>query len=373
MSPLDGLTPEQQAYIDQLVKGAAKIAAESAIAAVLAAQKPAPTAPQKPSPTLSEAAPAWLTWIATPDVMKSHRVAAVNIRRVLAATVDGVDCKDMPLSDFTPGWADKFRAAQAKTKTKKKRPPSPTYVQRILTSLYSLLSWHVTQKTIEENPLTGFTRIDEEPYARQTWLTPEQVDRFLEHAHPLYQDIFRTAYHAMGLRPTEARELRREEVDLERMVITLGAQRTKMKRGRVAAFDSVAKEIIERRMRESRGPFVFVAPSDPMRTEPVSYSTMRDWMAQARERSGLKGINGEEVVNHTARHSAVTQLLLDGAQPIDVGRGAGMTDKTLRRYSKYDKPQQDRLREIMDGRRAPARQSPVSKPARQSRRHKSPM
>jgi integrase len=268
---------------------------------------------------------------------------------------------DLPADKVTPRVAEIYRMAREKEPNNQGGTVSPITVNSELGALQAVLSYSANiAKTLPANPLDGWRRVDEAPYARQTYLTPEQARKFIGAGVPLFQDICTVAYRCAGMRNSEARLLRKSEVDFARRVINLPSSRNKNAKPRVVPFPSDVEAILRRHCDGSLGPYVFVRPKDPDRVKPVPQSTFQRWLDQARERSGVTGFDGETVVVHTLRHCAVTDLLQAKHDPTAVMAAAAMSPRTLMRYSKFGPTQQDAMREHMEAQlqQAPERVGP---------------
>jgi integrase len=274
---------------------------------------------------------------------------------------------DLPYSKLTPRVAELYRIAREKEDSGKGSTVSPTTVNRELGALQAMFQWHVDiKKSIPHNPLKGWHRIDETPYARQTYLTPDQVRQFIEAGPPLFQDVATVAYRCAGLRHAEARLLRKSEVDFNAKVINLPPPRNKNRKPRVVPFASDVEAILRRHCETSRGPYVFVSTKDPARARPIAAATFQNWIALARERSRIVGFDGERVVLHTLRHCAVTDLLQARVDPTAIMAAAAMSPATLSRYSKFGPEQQANLRKHMEAQLAPPPEPNRAPPRRAS-------
>jgi integrase len=293
-------------------------------------------------------------------------------------TVDGQLVIDLPWSRATADWAEQYRQVREATPKQARGKAvrgggtiKASTVNRELGTVQTMLNYFVdVRKTIPRNPIDGFHRVDEAGNARQTFLSQDQVRRLIEAGPPVFQDICWVAYRCAGMRHTEVRLLQKDEIDWDARVINLPAARNKNGRARAIPFPQDVEEILARHCAGSRGPLVFVAPTDPMRMKPVPRQTMINWMQKARAKSGLRGFAGEAVVIHTLRHSGVTQLIQDGGREGFVRSAAGMSAKTLERYLKFGREQQDKLREVMDRQNIPP--TPIAGEQRPARRSSGP-
>lgn len=318
-----------------------------------ASRERAPKVEAPPVPTLRELWDQWEPWAARSI---SSWATCLVIKKALLNTPFPLDTGEVTSLGETP-WnkasrhvANKYRGAREAMPNRRGGLISPTTVNRELDTLQSMLNYHLKIKgSIDHNPILGWSRTDEAPYARQTSLTPDQVEKFLEGAHPMFQDIARVAYRCVGMRNSEARLLRKAEVDWDRAVINLPAARNKSRRARVVPIPDDVLPILRRHADVSRGVYVFVMYTDPKRERCIGKTTFHYWLEAARKASGIVGFNGEKIVMHTMRHSAVTELTSKGAPERYIKAAAGMCDKTFRRYSQFNPDQQDILREFQNG------------------------
>lgn len=262
----------------------------------------------------------------------------------------GTLVSDLTWSQLTTQFAELYREVREAQPNGRGGTVKPSTVNRELTTLQSLLRYHVdVRKSLPRSPIDGFHRADERAYARRTYLSPEEVKRFIESGHPLFQDICWTAYRCVGMRHSEARLLRKSEIDWNARTIKLPASRNKNAEGREIPFPQDVADILKRHCDSSRGQHVFVAVKDPARMKPVPGGTMQHWLERARKLSGVKGFSEDEpVVIHTLRHSGVTQLIQDGGKEGFVRAAAGMSPQTFARYLKFGRAQQDDLRRVME-------------------------
>lgn len=306
-------------------------------------------APKATEPTVGELWEEYEVWGKNNYRPGAWHVALMHRRNFAKVVIDGVPVADMPWSKATPHFAEQYRAARGAMPNGRKGTIKPGTINRELTTLQQMFNYFVhTRKTIERNPIDGFSRVDEAQFARQTYLSPGQVRRFLESGPPVFQDIGLVAYRCAGLRNSEARLLKKTEIDWEARKLNLSAARNKNHRPREVPFPQDVEAVLRRHCENSRGPFVFVSPTDPQRVKPIPVATMQGWLRQARKRSGVQGFDGEPVVVHTLRHSGVTQLIQDGAPQGFVRAAAGMSEQTFARYLKFGREQQNALRKIMD-------------------------
>ncbi len=296
--------------------------------------------------------------------------------RLVLKLDDGTDSDllSMRYDQVSPRVAELYRIAREKEDNGQGGTVAPGTVNRELGALQAMFAYHVDVKRgIPANPLKGWHRTDESGSARQTYLPPEQARRFIEAGPPHFQDVATVAYRCAGMRHAEARLLKKSEVDFAAKVINLPSSRTKARKPRVVPFASDVEAILRRHYDTSRGPFVFVSPKDPDRQRPIPAATFQNWIAMARKRSGVVGFDGENVVLHTLRHCAVTDLLQARVDPTAVMAVAAMSPRTLQRYAKFGPEQQSAMRQHMEDqlkppeRVGPRRAAPL-RPGRLARR-----
>jgi integrase/recombinase XerD len=135
-------------------------------------------------------------------------------------------------------------------------------------------------------------------------LSPAEVTRFFEAITSLkHRAILMTAY-AAGLRVSEVATLRVDDIDSERMVISV--RQAKGRKDRVVMLSPRLLEILRQYWKAARPTehlFPGNSPKKPITTRAV-HLACRD----AREASGL----GKHVTVHTLRHSFATHLLEGG-------------------------------------------------------------
>lgn len=147
---------------------------------------------------------------------------------------------DVPVSKLTVPMVNDWRATlqlQIVSKGKHKGEPiSPSYRNRILASLRSLLSWRYPG----QNPLTRVKCESTAGRGREGWFKDEDhLEQWLAHANPQYQRIARVACSAGAMRVTEARLLMEHEVNWDPNVrsITLpGGKQGRVKNGEGRTF-----------------------------------------------------------------------------------------------------------------------------------------
>jgi hypothetical protein len=142
----------------------------------------------------------------------------------------------------------------------------------------------------------------------------------------------------------------KSELNYQRREILIDPERTKTRKDRVAiAVPDEAWAIIEKRAAESRGPYVFVSPSDPTRTQPIPNGTMGTWLWKTQKRSGMKGRGGENLVRYSARHGGINDRIDQNFTPGNVAAMAGVSlDVMERHYMRLSETRSAEMREAMN-------------------------
>lgn len=317
----------------------------------------------------------WLEWVeAVAKGMPSWRSIKVhgNRLRTVEVALERNETRtvfSMAWPDCTPEFGDRYRAKRVTMPNRRKGRDGErgtvahSTVNRELASLQSMFVWHhEVKRSIDRNPLDGVRLVDERQFQRKTYLSPEQAKAFIEAGPPMWQDITFTAYRCVGMRHSEARLLRKSEIDWEAKVINLPSRRNKNRVARPIPFPEDVEKILRLHCEISKGPYVFVSPRDPARVQPVKGGAMQYWMENARKKSGVVGFDGETVVVHHLRHAGVTRLVEAGAPEGFIKAAAGMSDVTFRRYMKFQRPQQEILRGFMNKIVAAPAEAPPAEP-----------
>lgn len=135
-------------------------------------------------------------------------------------------------------------------------------------------------------------------------LSPAEVTRFFEAITSLkHRAILMTAY-AAGLRVSEVAALRADDIDSERMVISV--RQAKGRKDRVVMLSPRLLEIL-RQYWKAAHPTEYLFPGNSPK-KPITTRAVHLACRDAREASGL----GKQVTVHTLRHSFATHLLEGG-------------------------------------------------------------
>lgn len=350
---------------------------------LLAAAKSAGTAPAATAAAASTLRQLWTEW--HPVMLETYKAAetATAARRMLDVPVQRPDGSTLALGEWRPdelsrSTMDLYRAARTKmrsgrvTADGKPATISDTTVDREINTLQAMLTWHVEAERLVRNPIAKWRRSP--PRRRQTSLTWEQFEEFVSYGPPIFQDMATVAFKCAGMRRGEILRLEKAELDHERHEIALRGERIKTDEDRIIPVDSETWAVLERRAAESRGPFVFVNPRDPKRITPVSIRTFYNWIKRCRRDSGMRGVHGESIVFHLARHGGLNDWLDAGVNPAHVSKAGGLSLVTLQKhYQKWQRSQRAHVQQQVEdhraGQRRPAR-APMPTPPPRVRSHR---
>lgn len=178
------------------------------------------------------------------------------------------------------------------------------------------------------NPAAGIKPLEDHG-ARERYLSREEVERLLQVLErPRYRLVGRVVRLLLltGCRKREVLDVRWEEIDWQRRLLTIPAQRSKSKRPHVVPLSEAALAVLEEARAERREgvPWVFVNP----RTGKPPVSIFCAWDS-IRRQAGLP-----EVRLHDLRHSFASFLVNAGRSLYEVQRLLGHHDpKVTMRYA----------------------------------------
>lgn len=274
----------------------------------------------------------------------------------------------MPLSEITPRVVEQWLrglTTTPKAKGAKPTPALPPTRKKCLALLTRILNEAVDRDQLAANPLAGRKFLhrlagqqpgeDSGQQERGLWPVPTiqaLLDEVPSHVRALWVLIA-----VCGLRSSEARPLRREDIDLKggwlhvtHTVTGAGKhevyrETTKSRAGRrsiplAPEVVAILKEHCQAQGVKGRKAFLFPSVGDPSRCVPAN--TLREQSQRASKRLGLP----RYIKPHELRHAAVTYATrVDGVGQIDVKayvgheRGADIT----MRYSHTDEAQQRKI------------------------------
>ena len=209
----------------------------------------------------------------------------------------------------------------------------PSTVQKELCALSGLFKWAEEMEIIEAPPcrIKKF-RAESIKAPIPDVPMPDEVNRILAEIHPRKRGLFKLMF-LLGLRKSEALNLKAEDVNLERLCITVMG-----KGGRERIVPLIDDEIIEEikeRIKKVKTGYLWVSPFTG-----EAYQDIRGSLKNAAKRAGVQG----RMYNHLLRHAAGTDLLeFSDLRTVQVLLGH-TTSKTTELYTHI---RQDRLRSAM--------------------------
>lgn len=254
---------------------------------------------------------------------------------------------NMKLSQISPWALDAFKSKRATgTKlTEAERPAgvtdanwnrlkrlaqrgAPIRVNRelgLVKNLFNkMISWNLYEG---ENPACK-VKLRKEPRTRLRWLEREEEARLLAHAAEPLRSLILVGVHT-GLRiQAEALQLKWEDIDLRRGLLTVQAGYAKSGKTRSVPLNTVVKAALASLQQSATGSFVFArADGQPFRSVKTIFST-------ACKRAGLSG-----VTPHVLRHTFCSRLVMSGVDLRSVQTLGGWASLSMiERYSHLSAP-----------------------------------
>ena len=220
---------------------------------------------------------------------------------------------------------EEYRAKRFAETTRRGGPPAPGTIDREIALLKRCISYAVECGTLVRNPIAGVPLLNE-PNTRDTVLKPVMLERILKAAPPAFAPVIEFDYET-GLRKTELRFLRWEQVDLTLGCIRLSAKETKTNQARIVYLTSRALEILRQAPRQLHSPYVFVNPDTGR-----PWSEHNKMLRRACARAGYEGI-----WFHDLRRSFVTNARRSGVPESVVMKLSGhRTRSVFDRYNIID-------------------------------------
>jgi len=254
-------------------------------------------------------------------------------------------------SELSRGSCDLYRMARTQQKSLKGGQIKDATVDRELTTLQAALSMLVAANKATHDPIANFKRTVGN--RRKSAPTREEWDALLAHVPPIARDIGILA-HLTGTRPGEIEGLLKEELNYQLHEIDLTKRPGAKTGARPIVVVEEGWEIITRRVKESRGPFVFVSPKDPSATRRVGVQNLGRWLRKAAKDSGIRGKGNERLVMYSARHGKATEMLKAGISIWEVAEQLGTSPKLVKKvYGHFDELERKALREKLEGRDMP--------------------
>lgn len=298
----------------------------------------------------------WKEWEPTTLKRKDSRVIQ-TVKPLLLDTwisVEGMACRlgDLQWTDCNVAAVEAWQAKAATIPRRRRNREDPhaslsaSYRNRALGPLQRMFTDHVRWGNIPRNPMSGWEREDDSDGIREGWLTEEECQRFMSHAHPLLARMFRLSYRCGGLRNSEVRLLKKTNVNWEARLLVIRASEHKNRKRKMIPIPPSEFEMLEAQRMVAPGEFLFPNPKDP-KGGPVPGGTLQGWMEKAREDSGIRA-GGERVVFHTGRHNFGMHTVLKGVPLNHIADVMGCTVQNVARYSKLAGEAIEILREMME-------------------------
>ena len=203
-------------------------------------------------------------------------------------------------------------------------------INRFLSTLSAVFSFAVDHGVIDTHPMKG-GRVKKltENLGRQRVLTDDEAARLLTAAEasewPMLR-LFLRVLMTTGARRSEVNGLRWSDLRLEDKVAILPRTKNGEPRALPLVGDVRAELAAAYERRPEDSDFIFYDPRNPKRAKTVDAA----WLA-CRKAAGL---DGEGIVLHSLRHTAVTKLVKSGANLSQVARVSG--HKTLAMLKRYE-------------------------------------
>jgi integrase len=182
---------------------------------------------------------------------------------------------------------------------------------------FRVYSWAKDEGLLPLNPLAGMKR--PKPPPRQRAMTDEEFNALYAQAGGPFRD-FLLALRETGARPKELRELRWEQVQSDRWVLTKHKTAQKVKKARVIILTEKMRQKMEwLRLRSGGNPHSHVF----LNTEgqPWTMNAVRLQISRLRRSLGLRA----DLCAYLARHGFGTRAILNGVNPAVVAELMGHT------------------------------------------------
>ncbi|MFO0585631.1 MAG: site-specific integrase [Anaeromyxobacter sp.] len=220
---------------------------------------------------------------------------------------------------------EEYRQQRFSETTRRGAPPAPGTVDREIALLKRCINYAIECGVLVRNPIAGVPLLNE-PNTRDMALRESMLERILKAAPPAFAPVIEFDYET-GLRKTEVRFLRWEQLDLAAGCIRLSAKETKTNQARVVYLTSRAKEILQQVPRHLHSPYVFLNPDTGR-----PWSELNKMLKRSVARAGLKGI-----WFHDLRRSFVTNARRRGVPESVVMKLTGhRTRSVFDRYNIID-------------------------------------
>jgi integrase len=176
---------------------------------------------------------------------------------------------------------------------------------------FRVFSWAKDEGLLPENPLAGMKR--PKPTPRQRAMTDDEFNALYAQAGGPFKD-FLLALRETGARPKEVRELRWEQVQADRWVLTKHKTSRKVQKARVIYLSETMKAMMAR-LRGNGHTHVFLNTEG----QPWTMNAVRLQVSRLRKALGLP----DDLCAYLARHGFGTRAILNGVNPAVVAELMG--------------------------------------------------
>jgi len=252
---------------------------------------------KKAVPSFAAALKAFLTWseIHHADHPNTHKRYAVSGKTLLAYF------GNTKLDAITPEDVERYKTMRLQTKSERTgRLLKPATVNRELACLKIVFNHFIRQDVLAKNPVSR-VKFPAENNEQTRVLSPEEERLYLAAAsQPLY-DIA-TLILQTGCRPEEIYTLTATNVNLEQGFLQITKGKTKAARRRIP-LTKTAQEILQRRIDEAKGVYLFPHKDDPnkaiLKVNNAHYGALK--------RSGIA-----KCTIYSLRHTFATRAAMSG-------------------------------------------------------------
>lgn len=262
-------------------------------------------------------------------------------RNMAALEVRKLNVGETPALSVTSDWVEDLRKRMHDRITYRKKPPRNGTINRELEVLARMLHWAHEENRLPYNPLPALTKEDERDGIPKTKIRYEwEIQKLLDGCedNDMLRAIILLLYDG-GMRRAECLNLRRDQVVRKPnggAIIELGVAETKTSDPRRPRITKRSVEALDRL--PNYGPYYF-CKTDGDRYNP---RYIYELYVRAVARSGLKGVNGENITIHTLRHSCMYVARSRGVPWVVQKKQQGWTtDSTPQRYGSPDDDEQD--------------------------------
>jgi integrase len=235
---------------------------------------------------------------------------------------------------LTRADVEMYREKRFSETTRRGGPPAPASIDREVSLLRRCLNYMVECGKLSRNPIAGIEMLNV-PNTRDMVLRGNMLERILKAAPPAFGPLIEFDVEC-GLRKTELRYLRFEQIDFEQGCIRLNAKETKNRRPRTVYLTARALEILRETPRRLHSPYVFVNPDTGKPWNDI-YKVFR----RTCERAGLAGI-----WVHDLRRSFVTDARKSGVPESVIMKLSGHRTRSV--FDRYNIIDEGDLKEAVE-------------------------